>query len=165
MENVTKASVQKQRREFFKKDKFIQEIWRDKLSGRLSDCQYFFSSNEAELMITSRVQKRTVAYQGLLFNECNILDIKYVYDLEYRAKVIPGAPNGSYEQFCILTGQYLRMFIAFHIYLYPFLAFDSDHLFSAYLDRPALKLFLNYFNLHGSACTVAAKGNHILQQI
>lgn len=142
-----------------------EEKW-FKYLGILAKCHPdFFSSDDAQMLNTKKLVKGMVGYESLLMSHNNNANILYIFDLEYRSKLEMGHSVASYEQLCMVIGQYIRMCVSLHVIEDPYSIYKPGIIFEAVTEREALQTFFNYFRICGAISTVMTKALHMVKTL
>ena len=135
----------------------VAERWRLYLSSLEDD---FFTSPEARMEEEGRVSKGKTAYRGLTLTPENNYDIKHLFEIKFQAKHSLGQPTASFDQLRTASGQLARLFITTNK-ADPRDFYKRGKLYESIIDMRLTRALLRYFQIRGSASTVAVKSMHL----
>lgn len=122
----------------------------------------FFTSAEAQMKLSTKVQRGVKAYKGLTVTPDNCEDMLYMYNLHFKKKIDLGQPKTTWEQFRLLVGQFCRYGVAFKIAKLTTL-YRPGNVMALVQYISCADAFLQYFEIRGTSGTVQNKAAHLIR--
>lgn len=138
----------------------IRKNWAEQLDILRRMKPEFFKSEEAKMAIFAFSESGTANYEKLPPSHKNNADVCRVYEVCFEARIRNGFSKGSYVQFLVAIGQFARLCVA-HNKLDITDLCEPGALFLQGRDLNIVRIFLNYFDIKGSASTVMSKAAHL----
>lgn len=135
----------------------ISENWEILLDGLEPD---FFTSAEAKLKLSEKLEKGKSGYVGLALTPKNNADMKEMFNIRWKSKADLGQPLSTYDQFRIAVGQYARFAVAAELCKAELLC-EKGGLYRIACSMDAMQAFIRHFDLRGAAGTVMNKAFHL----